>query len=92
MRLNDEQIIRLANGVFDALSRSGQMTLKAEQGLVVARLAETIREDLAGEQGLDEEARKLLDAHLAKAPPGVDRQKLFIMIKQKLAQERGIEL
>ena len=34
----------------------------------------------------------LLAAHLRQAPPGIDRQKLLLMIKKKLADERGVSL
>lgn len=92
MRFNEEQLQRLADHLLTALVERGGTTLKAERGAVLARIVEIVRANLAEEQDLDRQARKLLEAHLHGAPPDVDRQKLFLMIKKKLAEERGIPL
>lgn len=92
MRFTDEQIRRVAAAVLQGLTAQGNATLKVERGRVQARIEAIIRANLAGEQDLDRDARELLEAHLKNAPPGMDRQKLFLMIKKKLAEERGIPL
>ena len=92
MRVTDEQIRRMSESVLSALVERGGARLKAERGKVQARIGEIIRANLQQERSLDEEAEKLLEAHLKKAPPGVDRQKLLQMIKKKLAEERGVPL
>lgn len=92
MRFTDQQIRRLADHLLSALTERGGATLKAERGTVLARIEEIVRGNLAEEQDLDREARKLLEAHLQSAPAGVDRQKLLLMIKKKLAEERGFPL
>jgi len=92
MRFSDPQIRRIAERLLGALIEQGGATLKAERGTVLARIEEIIRADLAKENDLDREARELLEAHLRGAPADVDRQKLFLMIKKKLAEERGIPL
>ena len=92
MRFTDEQIRRLADRLLHALIEQGGARLKAERSAVLARLEAIIRGNLGQEQDLDREAQELLEKHLRQAPPGVDRQKLFLMIKKKLAEERGIPL
>ncbi|BCR06721.1 hypothetical protein DESUT3_37900 [Desulfuromonas versatilis] len=92
MRFTDEQIRRVAAAVLQGLTEQGGAALKAERGRVQGRIEAIIRANLAGEQDLERDARELLEAHLKNAPPGMDRQKLFLMIKKKLAEERGIPL
>lgn len=92
MRLNEEQLQRLADALLVALTTTGGATLKAERSVVLDRLAGIIRTELGREEDLDREARKLLAAHLKNAPPGVDERKLLQMIKQRLAAEKGIPL
>lgn len=92
MRISDQQIRRLADRVLADLIDKGGASLKAERGRVRVRIEEIVRRNLAEELDLDRDARKLLEAHLAQAPAGVDRQKLFLMIKKRLAEERDIPL
>jgi hypothetical protein len=92
MRFSDEQIHRLSEALLSDLVGRGRARLKADRGRVLSRIEEIIRGNLAQEQDLDREARDMLEAHLKSAPPGIDRQKLFLMIKKKLAEERGIPL
>jgi hypothetical protein len=92
MRFTDEQIRRLADRLLTGLIEQGGTRLKAERGKVLARVEAIIRADLGQEDDLDRDARALMESHLRQAPPGMDRQKLFLMIKKKLAEERGIPL
>lgn len=92
MRFTEQQIRRVAEHLLSALLERGGATLKAERGVVLARIEDIVRGNLVAEEDLDCEARQLLEAHLRGAPPGVDRQKLFLMIKKRLAEERGVPL
>ncbi len=92
MRLSDEQLHRLAEGLIDSLTGTGVVRAVADRARVVARAEAIIRDNLTQEQDLDRQARELLELHLQKAPAGVDRQKLFHMIKKKLAEDKGIPL
>ncbi len=92
MRLTDEQLRRLAEGLLQDLSADGLLRPLVEEERVLARIEGLIRENLAVEQDLDRQARELLELHLRNAPADVDRQKLLSMIKKKLAEEKGIEL
>ena len=92
MRFTDEQIRRLADRLLAALVEQGGSRLKADRQIVQARLEAIIRNNLTQEEDLDREARELMEAHLRQAPAGIDRQKMFLMIKKKLAEERGIPL
>jgi hypothetical protein len=82
----------MADHLLSALVDRGGATLKAGRGVVLARVEEIIRSELAKEQALDKEVLELMESQLRKAPADIDRQKLFMMIKKKLAEERGIPL
>ncbi len=92
MRFKDEQIHRLADRLLTSLVEHGGTRLKAERGKIVARIETIIRANQGQEEDLDRQARELMEVHLRQAPPGMDRQKLFLMIKKKLAEEKGIPL
>jgi len=92
MRFTDQQIRRMADHLLSALVDRGGATLKAGRGVVLARVEEIIRVEMTKEQELDKEVLELMESQLRKAPADIDRQKLFMMIKKKLAEERGIPL
>ncbi|MBE0599491.1 MAG: DUF507 family protein [Desulfuromonadales bacterium] len=92
MNFTDEQTRRIADSLLTALLERGGMVLKAERGKVQGRIEEILRSNMGEEIDLDREARELLEKHLQTAPPGIDRQRLFLMIKKKLAEEKGIPL
>lgn len=92
MALSDPQLTQLAESLLTALLQRGGATLLTERSKALQCVMTVIRHSEAEEQALDREARKLLDAHLAQAPVGVDQQKLLLMIKRKLADAKGIPL
>jgi len=92
MRLSDRQIHRIADLLLTALVDRGGASLKGERAKAIARIESIFRESLSVEDDLDKEARKLLEAHLRQAPPGVDRHTLLQMIKKRLAEKKGVPL
>jgi hypothetical protein len=60
MRFTDQQIRRMADHLLSALVNGGEATLKAERGIVQARMEEIIRAELAKEQELDKEVLELM--------------------------------
>jgi len=92
VRLNEIQLQRLAERLLaDLVNEAGAKT-KAERGGILASITATLRTNLDQEQSLEKDAMVLLEAHMRQAPPGIDRQKLLMMIKKKLAEERGVPL
>lgn len=91
-RFTDEQLLRIAERLLTDVLEQGGVLLKGERRMTTAAIVAALRGNLDQEQNLDAEAKALLEAHLQQAPLGVDRQKLFLMIKKKLAEDRGIPL
>ncbi len=94
MRLNDEQLARLADQVLGALDHAGLVTLKAERGKALAAMKNAIAADIRQEADLERDAERLLEQTLRSmgGGTGIDRQKMLRMVKEKLARERKIVL
>jgi hypothetical protein len=90
MRLTDSQMHRLADALLDSLLQRGGAQLKQGRAAAQVRIEETIRQNLATEMALEKEAEKLLAAQVV--PPSADRQSLLLMIKKKLAEQKGFPL
>jgi len=91
-RLTESQQQRLAERLLAELVQQAGAVAKAERGRLHACIVATLKANLDQEQALEKDALLLLDAHMRQAPPGLDRQKLLLMIKKKLAAERGLPL
>lgn len=94
MRLNDEQIDRLAEKVFSDLTSADMITLKKERGIVLTAIKEEVKNDLMAEEVLERDAAALLEQTLRsmRGGPDIDRHKMLRMIKEKLAKDRKIVL
>ena len=92
VRLTESQMQRLAERLLGDLVQQAGVITKAERGRILASMVATLKANLDQEQMLEKDALLLLDAHMRQAPPGLDRQKLLLMIKKKLAAERGLPL
>lgn len=91
-RLSDEQYLRIAGRLLKSLEEEGSAQFKAGRPQLLNCIVQVFRREDNVLAELDLTARKLLDEHLRAAPPGIDRQKMLVMIRKKLAQERGVPL
>jgi hypothetical protein len=89
--MKPEQIEKLAEVLVQDLSAAKLIVLKAEKLTVKSKIKDIIAKNFAEEQQIEHEARKLLAAN---KPTGndLDEHKVFLLIKQKLAQQRGFVL
>lgn len=92
MRLNEKEMRRLADYIYERLTQREMITLKDDEDEVRRRIFEEIEKDIRNEDALDEEVEGIIDEHISKAGEEINRRKLFKMIKSKLARERGIVL
>lgn len=92
MRLNEQEMKRLADYIYERLIQREMITLKAEESEVRRRIHEEIVKDIRNESALDKEVEEIIDEHISRAGEDINRRKLFKMIKGKLARERGIIL
>jgi hypothetical protein len=92
LRLNEQEMRRLADYIYKRLTQREMITLKDDEDEVRRRIFEEIEKDIRNEDALDEEVERIIDEHISKAGEEINRRKLFKMIKSKLARERGIVL
>ncbi len=93
MRLSKETVRQIADAVVSVLETKGLAKLLAPRDAVSTKAVELITADLAAEDRLDEEVRKILESHEAEiAKGGMDYRKLFDLTKRKLAGDREIVL
>jgi hypothetical protein len=93
MRLSRETIKQIADAVVSSLETKGLAKFLAARDAVSAKAVELITADLAAEDRLDEEVKKILESHEAEiAKGGMDYRKLFDLTKRKLASDREMVL
>lgn len=95
MRLKDDQISRLAEKILGDLTSAGLITLKKERGTPLAAIREVITRNIQQEEQLTRDAERLLEESLramGSAAASIDRHKMLLMVKQKLAKERKFVL
>jgi len=91
MKIKPEPLDRLASLLLVSLRKKELITAKASEPQIKARIMEIINQNLAEEEAIEEEARKML-ASYARAAKDMDPYKMFLLAKQKLAQKKGFVL
>ena len=93
MRLSKERIHHIAESIVARLRQEGQVVMVGDHKSFVEQIDHAIVEELSIEDRLNAEVRQLLTAYEQDIERGhVDYQKMFTMVKTKLARERGIIL
>ncbi len=93
MKVSEKQIERMAAAVIQGLVEGGFAVPKGDRAEVEAAVREVIAADLRAEEDLDREVERLLAPHADRLDAeGADYRKMFALLKQKLARERGIVL
>ncbi len=92
MRLSEAMIEYLSSSIAQKLLKSGAVE-DSDLEKVKKIVKKVIKEDLDRERQIEEEAHRLLRQHIREIEQqGISYQKMFLMIKQKLAKERGLKL
>lgn len=91
MKLRPEQIDRLVDELFKGYRSKELIVLKAKEAAVRAKIKDIILHNLQEEEAIEEEARKMLASHAGEVKE-MDHYKMFVLIKQKIAQKRGFVL
>ncbi|MFQ5851515.1 MAG: DUF507 family protein [Candidatus Binatia bacterium] len=91
MKIKPELIDRLVDRLLKNYRSKDLIVLKTDAATVKAKISEIIAQNFREEEAIEEEARKMLTAH-AHDTRGIDHYKMFVLLKQKLAQKRGFIL
>jgi hypothetical protein len=92
MKLQPTQIERLVRNVFDRLKEKQLIDFKKTEKEVFARAIELVTLDLKKEDDLVREVHSMMDDLEKQNPGSFDRRKMFPLLKQKLAKQKGIVL
>jgi hypothetical protein len=93
MRLSKERVRHMSESLTTRLQEEGHVVLAGDRKVFVEQIDHAILEELLVEDRLNAEVRQLLKAYEQDIERGhVDFQKMFTMVKSKLARERGIIL
>lgn len=91
MKVKPEQLDRLIDRLLKNSCAKGLMTLKADEATVRKRIREIIAQNFHEEEIIEEEAKKMLQS-LAGQTKSMDQHRMFLMIKQRLAEKKGFPL
>ena len=93
MRLSKERVRHMSESIAARLQQEGQVVITGDRKAFVEQIDHAIFEELSVEDRLNAEVRQLLKAYEQDIERGqVDFQRMFTMVKSKLAKERGIIL
>ena len=93
MKLSKDRIGILARDLVKRLTDGQYIALDNPESEITRRITAIITEELMLADRLEAEARQILKSYESEIQKGnVDSHKMFLMIKKKLAKERGIIL
>ena len=93
MRLSKERVRHISESLATKLQQEGQVAMVGNHKAFVQQIDHAILEELSVEDRLNVEVRQLLKVYEQDIERGhVDYQRMFTLVKGKLARERGIIL
>jgi hypothetical protein len=91
MKIRPEELEKLGELLVSTYQDKGLMVAKTSEALIKKKIAEIIAQNFAEEEAIEEEARKMLAAHV-QATRDMDSYKMYLLAKQKLAAKKGFIL
>lgn len=91
MKVKAEQIDRLADRLIKSYQTKELIVPKAKENDIRAKIKDILTRNFHEEEIIEEEARAMLASHAGQVKE-MDHYKMFLLIKQKLAQKRGFIL
>ncbi len=91
MKYSETYLRRVASALVSSLLQKNLIRLSGEVKTVEEKVADVLIEHFHQEENLEKEAERLAARH-AHEMQGVDRRKMILLIKQRLAKERGVVL
>jgi hypothetical protein len=94
MKIKPEQLDRLVDDILKAYRAKELIKLKATEATVRAKIRDTIAKNFHDEEVIEEEARAMLASHSGEMRQAgeMDQHRMFLLIKQKLAEKKGFVL
>lgn len=92
MKLTTSQIQRLSEKILNQWKTQNLITFKVDEKIVLQTIKDVITADFKREEELDNEVRLMAEKIANEHGDGLQKGKMFPMLKQKLAKERKIVL
>jgi len=91
VKLKSSQIHALAKNILKELKAKSGVHLKMKEELLLQEMEKLLTEENQKLLAIEQEAKKMLDTLVAQNP-SIDSGKMFFMLKNRLAKEKGIPL
>lgn len=91
MKLSNHQLEVMINRVFQFWKEKNIATFKVDEKVAFQRALEVIKEEYEAEKQVEMEAKAMVEK-LEKQNPDMEPHKMFLMIKKKLAKDKGLIL
>lgn len=91
MKIKPEQLERLVDQLLKNYHSKELMVLKTKESDIRAKIKNIVAQNFHEEEMIEEEARKVLASHATQVKE-MDHYKMFLLIKQKLAEKKGFVL
>jgi hypothetical protein len=91
MKIRPEELDKLSDLLVSVYRDKELIIAKAGDDAIKRKIAAIIAENVAEEEAIEEEARRLLAAH-APVAREMDSYKMYLLAKQKLAAKKGFIL
>jgi len=88
MKIKPEQLDRLVDQILKSYRAKELIAVKAPEATVRAKIRDTIVKNFHEEEVIEEEAREMLASHAGdmRRAGEMDQHRMFLLIKQKIAQ------
>ncbi len=87
--MKETQVKQLCQKVLVSLRAKQLIVLKKPERDVLLKMEEIFMKDLRVEDDINREAKALLEQYEAKVP-GIDRERMFQLIKKQLIKDKGV--
>ena len=94
MKIKPEQADKLAEQILKSYRSKALIVLKAQESAVRSKIKEVIMQNFRDEETIEQEAREMLASHAGEVKQAgeMDQHRMFLLIKQKLAEKKGFVL
>jgi hypothetical protein len=92
MKLSNHQLEIMIQRVFEIWKQKDVVTFKADEKVCFQRAVEIIKNEFDKEKSIETEARNMVDNLEKQNPGGFEPHKMFLMIKKRLAKDKGLVL
>lgn len=91
MKIKTEQLDRLIDILLRRYQAKELVALKAKESDIRVRIRKILEQNFKEEEMIEEEARGILASH-ALPVKEIDHHRMFLLVKQRLAQKKGFVL